>query len=538
VSSSAGMPEWWIQLSHPDAGAPDTGSKPPGTGGTAAAAQQTLLLSLMTYFWANALGGPAEVLFGGYFFGSKQQADFHLSLPWLQVGYVVLGLIMVGIAQGILRLEAWVYWAAWVLVLGLGAVTVTEIYKWATGAPVTLAVFIFACMNALFVLLNIYFGLQPGVRTTLRYAPYKSGHFSPPLTIFAVVLVVPALAISVEVNHVDKHLSTPVLGLVYVLGLALMILMGYGALRLQAWVWAAAWAWTAILTVLSVDVIVLRLTGNGVSVQGLIVAIVNLLVVTNFVYYLQRADVRRAFLHARARQALFSPPMLMGGLALAVFALVIYLLPGELGTAAIAYTVLGLAVGTIVGLLDGVDPVARLMGFILGLLLAFASYLVRGGLLPYTKVWSAVVVLLLLAVITGVTALFRSGAWFASMLLGAGTLYGVVELSFQVAPSAYLATAGLALLSILFSFGLGYMVSAVLGLKLVPVAKAAAAPADAAVAAQAAGPPGGTAAGGAAAGTGTAAQAPAGRHAQGTPTDAKEPDAQGPHRAPPEGEAR
>ncbi len=41
------------------------------------------------------------------------------------------------------------------------------------------------------------------------------------------------------------------------------------------------------------------------------------------------------------------------------------------------------------------------MGFVLGLLLAFASYLVRGGLLPYTNVSAAVVVLLLLAIITG-----------------------------------------------------------------------------------------------------------------------------------------
>lgn len=532
MSSSAGMPEWWIRLAtgapDTDSEAPYTDSEPPGPAAVAAAG----LLTFMGYFWWMILGGTGEILFGGIYFGSKQAADFHLSTPWLQLGYVLIGILMVSIGQGIIRLEAWTYWAAWLFAAGLSVVTAVTIFRWVTGAPVTLETGVFSCLEALFILIGVYILLQPDVRQTAVFPPFQSGHFSPSLTIFGVVLAVPALAIAVEVNHVDKHLSNQVLGLVYVLGGALMIVMAYGSLLLQAWVWFAAWAWTAILTVLSVDVIVRWMLRSGVSVQGLIVGIVNLLVVANVVYYLQRADVRKAFLHRRARQPLFSPPMLIGGLVLAVFALVAYLMPGVLGTATIAYTVLGLAVGTIVGLLDGADPVARLMGFMLGLLLAFASYLVRGGLLPYTKVWSAVVVLLLLAVITGVTALFRSGAWFVSMLLGAGILYGTVELSFQAAPSAYLATAGLALVSILFSFGLGYMVSAFLGLKLVPVAKAAAAPAGAAPAAQAAGPP-------------AAAQAPAGQHAQGAPTGAegaptgaKEPGAQGPHRAPPEGEAR
>jgi hypothetical protein len=510
VSSSTGTPDWWIRPSRPAFGAPATGSKPPGTAGQEAAGQEVLLLSLMTYFWSVVLGGTAQIIFGAYYFGSKQQADFHLSSAWLQVVYVLTGVLLVSMGQGILRLEAWVYWAGWLFTLGIGVLSAIEIYRWVTGAPITLAVGIFASLDALFVLLTIYFGLQPGVRGALRFPPFRSGHFSAPLTIFGVVLAVPALAISVEVNHVDKHLSDPVLGLVYVLSLAFMIVMAYGALRLQTWAWWAAWGWVVILTVLSVDVIVRRIAGSGVSIQGLIVGLVNMLVVANVVYYLLRLDVREAFIHARTRQALFSPPMLIGGLVLAVFALVIYLLPGELGTPAIAYTVLGLAVGAIVGLLPDVDPVARLMAFMLGLLLAFASYLVRGGLLPYTKAWSAVVVLLLLAIITGVTALFRSGAWFVSMLLGAGTLYGAVEVSFQVAPSAYLATAGLALVSILFSFGIGYMVSALLGIKLVPAS--------------------------------TAGAAPPGKHAESTPEDAqsarkdmKEPGVEGTDRGSPEG---
>lgn len=210
--------------------------------------------------------------------------------------------------------------------------------------------------------------------------------------------------------------------------------------------------------------------------------------------------------------------MIIGGLLLAVFALVIYLLPGELGTPAIAYTVFGLALGAIVGMLPGADPVARLMGFTLGLLLAFASYVVRGGYLPYTKWSSAVVVLLLLAIITGITVLFRSGTWFVSMLLGAGTLYGAVELQFQEAPSAYLASLALAFLSILLGFGIGYMVSAVLGLEVVPTSGAGAAPSDATP------PPGGT---------GLPA-APTGKHAQDPRREAPEPDAEHAHQSAPQ----
>ena len=234
--------------------------------------------------------------------------------------------------------------------------------------------------------------------------------------------------------------------------------------------------------------IVRRVTGSGVSVQGLIASIVSIVFVASVVYYLLLRDVRRAFIHARPKNPLFSPPILIGGLVLAVFAMGAYMLQDQLGTPAIAYTVLGLAIGAIVGMLPDADPVARLMGFMLGLLLAFASYVVRGGYLPYTKWWSAAVVLVLLAIITGIAALFRSSTWFVSMLLGAGILYGMVELQFQAAPSAYLASSALAFLSILFSFGIGYMVSTVLGIKLVPASRAGTAP----VGAPPAPPPGGT----------------------------------------------
>ncbi len=502
MSDSSGTPGWWVRLSQPDNGQPAPGRKP--------LSEQTIQLTMMVYFWWIIPGGVAEILFGGIYLGSKHQAVIGLSTPVLQLCYVLLGIVMIELGLGVLRLEAWVYWAAWLFSLALAAVSAYEVFRWVTGVPIAVETGTFAILNVLFVLYNIYFLLQPGVRATLRFAPFQSGHFSPPLAMFGVVLGVPALAVTLLVQHVDTHLSTPVLALVYVLGGAILIVMAYGALRLQAWVWWAAWLFTAALTAMSVDLIVRPLTGGSVSVEALIFSAANILVVANVVYYLVRADLRKAFVHDHARVGLFSPPTLIGGLALALFALIIYLLPGELGQQAVAYTVLGLAVGAVVGLLPYADPVARLMGFMVGELLAFASFLIRGGLLPYTNLSAAVVVLLLLLVITGITALFRSSAWFISMLLGAGTLYGVLELQFRTVPSAYLATASLAFVAILLSFGIGYMVSALLGLRPVAPSPADATPSYAASATRAAATPSGATAAGPASEGGT------GKHAGGS----------------------
>jgi len=101
-----------------------------------------------------------------------------------------------------------------------------------------------------------------------------------------------------------------------------------------------------------------------------------------------------------------------------------------------------------------------------------------------------------------------------------------VELQFQAAPSAYLGSLALAFLSILLGFGIGYMVSAVGGLELVPGSRAGTAPSDAAE--RAAGPPPD--------GAGTAKAAHAGKHAQGTRPEVQESDAEHARQGTQEGE--
>ena len=145
MSSSYGAPEWWLRLSSPGAVKPDTGDGP-------SAAQQTIQLTLMTYFWWFILGGVGEILFGGMYLGGVQAAGFGLSTPWAKLLYVLLGILMIALGQAILRLERWVIWAAWFLGLALLVFSAWEIFRFVTGANMNWFTKIFDCLNVLFAL--------------------------------------------------------------------------------------------------------------------------------------------------------------------------------------------------------------------------------------------------------------------------------------------------------------------------------------------------------------------------------------------------
>jgi hypothetical protein len=438
------------------------------TGWEASAGPPAVLLTGIVYCWWLLIGGVFEILFGGIYLGSAEQAAFHVSTPWLQLFYVLIGVWMVGLGFGILRLERWAYWGAWLMTLALVALSIDEIVRKVNGTDVVLETLFFSCLNLLFCAYNVYFLSQSGTRKALHFTLFKGSRFSPGMALCGIVLIIPSLAVTLLVNHINKHLNTPVLLLLYLLGFVLMIVMAFMGMRQQRWVWWGCWGWALILVGLSIDVIVRQLSATNVDTQGIIFSAVNFLVVAAVVYYLISDEVREAVFRERPKQALFSPPTLIGGLTLAVFALAIYLLSGALGQLPVAYSVFGMVIGVVIGLLPGADTTNRIMGFVVGLLLAFASFVVRGGLLPYTKGSSAVVVPLMLLIVTGITALFRSRTWFVGMLLGVGTLYGLVEPLFTAAPSGWLAEAGGAFAGILLGFGLGYMVSNLLQLELVP----------------------------------------------------------------------
>ena len=435
------------------------------------AGAKATLITGMAYCWWLLIGGTIEILGGGMYLGTTQQAQIHVSATWAGLFYVVLGTFMVTLGFGILRQERWVYWGGWLGSLGLAAVSIYEVVRWATGTPIALETAFFAALNVLFCLYNVYFLLQPDTRKALHYGPFRGSPFAPGVALCGIALATPALAVTLFVNHVKEDLvASPGLLLAYLLGSVLVMVMAFMALRVPRWVWWGDLAWAAILTGLSIYFVVDQLTDTSGSVdtQGLIFSGLNLLFALMVVYLLFLDGVRTAVFGAPAKQPLFSPRTLIGGLTLAVLALVIYLLPGELGKPAIAYTVFGLVMGTVVGLLPGADPANRLSGYFVGLLLAFASYVARGGLLPYTEYSSALVVLLMLVVVTGIAAVVRSRAWFVLMLLGAGSMYGLGEPLFQAAPATYLAAVGLPLVGIFLGFCLGFTVSSLLELELIP----------------------------------------------------------------------
>src|SRR5271157_5558680 len=180
--TNLGMPEWWIRLSGDD---DDT---------KAAGKQTTVLLSFMGYFWWLIMGGFAEILFGGLYFGTKQSGNLSLSTPVLQLIYVLLGILMVELGLGILRLRFWVYWGAFLLSIVLGGLAIYQVVRWIDGANITVETGVFTILNILFAIYNVLFLLGPGVYKALhRATPLGGQEFSPELGIFAVIVTLPAL---------------------------------------------------------------------------------------------------------------------------------------------------------------------------------------------------------------------------------------------------------------------------------------------------------------------------------------------------------
>jgi hypothetical protein len=447
----------------------DDGTLTYETGWDPSAGSPAVLLTGVTYCWWLMIGGVFEILFGGIYLGGEE-AKFHVSAPELNLIYVLTGVFMLALSLGILRLQRWVWWGAWLMALVLIGLSVDEIVRRINGTPLTNETVFFSALALIFCAYTVYFLSAAGSRDALHYRLFKGSPFSPGMALCAIALATPTLAVTLFVNHINKHLNTPVLLLVYLLGFVLMIVMAFMGLKLKRWVWWGCWGWAIVLTWLSIDVIIRQATATHVESEAIIFSAVNFLVVAVVVYYLVLDDVREAVFRDRPKQTIFSPPTLIGGLLLSVLALAIYLLSDDLGQLPVTYSVFGMVMGVVVALLPGADPTNRLMGFVVGLLLAFASFVVRGGLLPYTKLSAAIVVTLMLLIITGITALIRSRTWFVAMLLGAGTMYGLVEPLFQAAPSGYLAAAGLAFAGILLGFGVGYAVSGFLQLELVPYA--------------------------------------------------------------------
>ncbi|MFG2825251.1 hypothetical protein ACGFX4_38220 [Kitasatospora sp. NPDC048365] len=412
--------------SDPEAAAtPDAVADADGSAG----ASDSALLPVTGCVWWLFLAGALEILLG--------RAD---------LAHVGLGTSMVVAGFGLLRLERWAYWAGWAAVLGLAAVAFRT---WP---------------NAVLAALGLCFLLHPGTRRAAHFPPFAGSPFSPGIALCALALGTPSLALAFVVEHYGRNPRDPAFLLGGLLCGALVTVTAFAGLGVRRWVWAGDLLWIAGLLGLSAFWFTLARYDD---LQGLAFCGINLLFAAAACAALFQRGVRKPVFGARTKRGVFAPPVLVGGSVLAAAAAATYLLPGRLGAPVLAYTVFGLVTGTVVGLVPGANPAERIAAFSVGLLLAAASYVARGGLLPYTGQWSAVVVGVLFVLVTAVAAAVRSRAWFVLLLLGVGTVYGVTEPLFQAAPSTYLATLRAGATGIFLGFSLGFTASGLLGLELV-----------------------------------------------------------------------
>jgi len=151
---------------------------------------QAVLLNAIVYAWWLFIGGTFEILFGGMYLGSTQQAQIHVSSPWASLFYVVVGVVMVILGFGILRLERWVYWAAWPFTLAYTAVSIIEIVRWVQGTPIVAETVFFAGLNLLFALYNVYLLTQADTRKSLRFGIFKGSPMSPGMAVCGIALAV------------------------------------------------------------------------------------------------------------------------------------------------------------------------------------------------------------------------------------------------------------------------------------------------------------------------------------------------------------
>jgi hypothetical protein len=169
----------------------------------------------------------------------------------------------------------------------------------------------------------------------------------------------------------------------------------------------------------------------------------------------------------------------IAGLALAVAAvLAVYL--GDALNLGLSNPLLGVGAAGALALAPGGHKVGRLVGFVVGVIVALVGYGVTAQFLPASSTGSMVqaVVVLVLVTVVSLASVGRMPLW--SVLLGMATYVGAYDFTFDDKPYLFLTSSVDALGALLVTAGLGYLVAALVDM-LVPESEPAAevAPADA-----------------------------------------------------------
>ena len=146
----------------------------------------------------------------------------------------------------------------------------------------------------------------------------------------------------------------------------------------------------------------------------------------------------------------------LAGVTLAVASAVALLVGDGLGWDVDGVLFLGAGVGGVLGLVTGSSPLARVGGFLLGILAASVGYALRAALLPDSTGGRAVAVVIVVALAVGLILLTfgRSPLW--ASLLGVGALAGAYEIPFTDSPGSFLSTLPATLTLLLFMVAVGF----------------------------------------------------------------------------------
>jgi len=151
---------------------------------------------------------------------------------------------------------------------------------------------------------------------------------------------------------------------------------------------------------------------------------------------------------------------LLAGLVLALAAMVVVIIGSVLDLDLESVALLGAAMGAVVALVPDRTPAARLGGFAIGFVVAWAGYALRAQFLPDSTGGRAVAVGVVVLLCVGLTAAGRERLALWSLLLGAGAFAGAYEFTYDQAPPEMLSTSLSTATTMAFNVAVGFLAAA------------------------------------------------------------------------------
>lgn len=142
---------------------------------------------------------------------------------------------------------------------------------------------------------------------------------------------------------------------------------------------------------------------------------------------------------------------LVSGIVLAVAAAASVLLSGVLGLDLVDVTVLGVALGAALVVISDRSVAGRLVGFGLGVAIAWLAYGLRAGLLPDSDTGRAVAFAVTFVLVGAIAAVSGGRLPMWSMLIGVAAMTGAYEAAFGANTPLFASESVVALTSVLLT---------------------------------------------------------------------------------------